>query len=201
MTFVADKTNRLLQDPSAVLLIFTNLAVLGSALYFQWDIFTLMLLYWLETAIIGFFTIAKLIHSARWAALGLVPFFSFHFGMFMFVHLVFLFALFGNNASTTNTLLPTAGLFAAFPTIAFAAAGLFISHLYSFFTNYLGQREYETKNPMYFFAYPYPRVIVMHITIIASGFFVMLLSPAIGLLILSLLKTAADIVAHRKAHQ
>ncbi len=48
---------------------------------------------------------------------------------------------------------------------------------------------------------PYKRIIVMHLTIILGGFLTMLLrAPAAALLVLIVLKTAADLRAHRKEH-
>jgi len=82
-----------------------------------------------------------------------------------------------------------------------ALAVLFISHGVSFFTNYLGRREYLGMDLKAQMSEPYKRIIVMHVTLIIGGFLTMLLrSPEAVLLLLIALKTAADLRAHRKEH-
>jgi hypothetical protein len=199
MTFVTDWRNTLTTDRSVVVLVLVNSLTLIGAIYYGWDVFTLMLLYWLETAIIGFFSVVKLVHSARALAVFLVPFFCVHFGLFMFGHLTFIIALFGGDTifADTGILEQVTGIISL---VAIPATALFASHLYSFLTNYIGRQEYEFKNPMHFFAYPYPRIIVMHLTIIFGGFLTMVLSPVFSLILLSVLKTVADVGAHIKIH-
>ncbi len=78
---------------------------------------------------------------------------------------------------------------------------LFISHGISFFTNYLGRREYLGTDLKTQMGEPYKRIVVMHLTIILGGFLTMLLrTPVAALLLLIALKTATDLYAHRKEH-
>ena len=200
MAFVEDVSGKITSDKSIAITLLMNIAVLLSAIHFGWDVFTLMLLYWFETAIIGLFTVVKLIHTAKWISIGIVPFFCFHFGMFMFVHLTFLFVMFGGDTELAD-LDTFSKVVTAFSIITIPAAGLFGSHLYSFFVNYIGKKEYQTKTFMHFFAYPYPRVIVMHLTIIFGGFLSMVLSPVFSLILLSILKTWSDVASHIKMHK
>lgn len=180
-------------------MIVMNVLALLAALYYGWDLFTLMLLYWLETAVIGFFTVLKLLHTGRFLAIFIVPFFLVHFGMFMFVHLNFLFALFGDGTDLLSmSAIPE--VMSQLAVVALPAVGLFASHLYSFLINYLDKREFYSKGPMEFFFYPYPRVIVMHLTIIFGGFISMFLTPSFALVLLSGLKTITDVSAHRRIH-
>lgn len=186
-------------DRSVKVLVLANILSLLAAWYFSWDIFTLMLLYWVETAIIGVFTVIKILHTARFLSIFLVPFFCVHFGMFMFVHLTFLYALFGDGTDLLNSDVLVV-LRNTFSLVALPALALFASHLYSFLANYLGKREFYSKGPMAFFAYPYPRIIVMHLTIIFGGFLAMLVSPQLALVLMGFLKTVTDVLAHRKMH-
>src|SRR6266545_3735035 len=85
-----------------------NLIPLYGVLYWQWDTFQLLMLYWMETAIIAGWTLlrlARLSDSERGeitvngrprpaTEFMLVGFFAMHAGLFIFVHLVLLWAFF-----------------------------------------------------------------------------------------------------------
>jgi Family of unknown function (DUF6498) len=97
--------------PSTLILLAANLLPLAGVLFWRWDAFVLLLLYWFETAIIGFWTLVRVATaapgslgeisvngSARTAApLGLALFFILHAGIFMGVHFAFLWALFSGD--------------------------------------------------------------------------------------------------------
>jgi Family of unknown function (DUF6498) len=101
---------RYLLHPSTLLLLFTNLLPLVGVICWRWDAFLLLMLYWMETAIIGFWTIVRIGVSPP-GAMGplyvngkptssraaLVGFFIVHSGMFMGVHFVFLWSLFSGE--------------------------------------------------------------------------------------------------------
>ena len=55
------------------------------------DLGKVMVLYWAESAVIGFFNICKIIVIGRWFALLAAPFFAGHFGGFMVIHFLFIF--------------------------------------------------------------------------------------------------------------
>ena len=85
----------LFSEPSVWVLIAVNLLPLVGVLFFDWDLFSLMVLYWMETAMIGFFQLIKILVTSPILAIFLIPFFTFHFGMFMYVHFIFLSSFFG----------------------------------------------------------------------------------------------------------
>src|SRR5436189_50989 len=84
--------------------------------------------------------------GAMWAAkLFMIPFFTFHYGMFVTVHGLFVLTLFGGGFSGRG--FPTAGTFAhavQAAGIAPAAWGLALSHAVSFAFNYIGTGEYKS---------------------------------------------------------
>ena len=93
------------------------------------------------------------------------------------------------------------GALAIFTPIWISIAALFISHGVSFFTNFIGEREYEAATVSGLMHAPYYRVIVMHMTLLFGGWIVMLIGmPAGALVVLLLLKTAVDLHAHRREH-
>jgi hypothetical protein len=98
-----------LLHPSTLLLVVANLLPLVGVAFWQWDAFLLLMLYWMDTAIIAFWTMAHIAMTPRdrlndlritsggrsinspWA---IVAFFVVHAGIFMAVHFLFLWVLF-----------------------------------------------------------------------------------------------------------
>lgn len=99
---------RYLLYPSTLLLIGANLVPLIGVLLWNWDAFVLLILYWLETAVIAFWTVVRIAITPRdalgdiqfgdskkpAAPLALASFFTLHAGIFMGVHFMFLWELF-----------------------------------------------------------------------------------------------------------
>ena len=198
---------------SLIVLIIANLIPLFGVLFFGWSSFEILLLYWSESAIIGLFTILKIIlakgkpmnfkinkqpvivtNDADLAKLKLflIPFFMFHYGMFMIVHLIFILALSphtGNTAVFQDGKL-AAGVSQSILNVASAFLALFISHAISFKSNYLDGKENETAEPGKLMSAPYGRIIVMQMAIVFGA---ILGIPAV---ILVLGKTILDLGAH-----
>jgi hypothetical protein len=99
---------RHLLRPSVLILVAANLVPLVGVIFWGWDAFVLLMLYWLETAVIAFWTIVRIATLPRDALgkiryegsdqtpspLGLAAFFTLHAGIFMGVHFLFLWELF-----------------------------------------------------------------------------------------------------------
>jgi hypothetical protein len=87
-------------------------------------------------------------------------------------------------------------------TLGLAALGLFGSHAVSFWTNFLGRREYETRSIDQQMIAPYGRVIMLHLTLIFGGIAASLTGAPIGLLlVLVVLKTGLDLELHLREHR
>ena len=83
-----------------------------------------------------------------------------------------------------------------------AFIGLFISHGYSFVTNFLAGSERYTVTVRELMGAPYKRIVVLHVAVIAGGFAVMALGqPTLLLLVLVVLKTAMDVRLHLREHE
>ncbi len=94
---------------AVVLLIAFNLVPLAGVLWWGWNVYTLLILYWLENGIIGVLNVPKILRaegpiqagSATFRVNGLisrsrgamVAFFAVHYGIFWTVHGVFVFLL------------------------------------------------------------------------------------------------------------
>jgi hypothetical protein len=96
---------------ATILLVLTNLVPLIGVIWWGWDAFLLLMLYWMETAIIAFWTFVRMAASPLSAMgdirtesgepitsrLAVLAFFIVHAGIFMAVHFMFLWALFSGG--------------------------------------------------------------------------------------------------------
>ena len=194
---------------AALFLIAVNTIPLFGVLFFGWSLFSIMFLYWLENGIIGFFNLFKIALARASGPSGFtvngrpvspynkeirIIFFIFHYGLFWAVHGVLVFVFFGMSSD----LFGGVGLRG----VAIAAAALFLSHGVSFFVNFLGKEEYLTVSPDQQMTEPYSRVVVLHVTILVGGFFADSLGAPLGaLVLLILLKTVIDLLAHLREHR
>jgi hypothetical protein len=185
---------------SALMLIAANLVPVAGVLIFGWDLGNIMLLYWAESGVIAFYTAIKIAIVAKLGAIAAVPFFIGHFGGFMAGHFLLIYGLFLRNTDL-QAMGPGGALRAMFIPIWGSIAVLFISHGVSFYTNFLGENEYEGATVKGLMTAPYQRIVVMHLTLIFGGWIILLFGMPVGaLVVLVLLKTAADLHAHRSEH-
>ena len=188
--------------PSALVLIAANLVPLVGVLSQQWTVLSVLLLYWFENVIIGGFNVLKMACADPKSIASdaikffLIPFFMFHYGMFCFVHGMFILALFGH----TRNFSPSPAVFVAAlrnAGVGFAALAIAVSHAFSFFHNYLFGGEFRRTTPQLLMAQPYARVVVLHVTILIGGAAASALGqPTIALILLIALKTGFDLRAH-----
>lgn len=196
--------------PSAYALIAANLVPLAGVVWFQWTVFEIFVLFWAENVVIGVLNVLRMLLSSvddpvSWGLkLFLVPFFIFHYGMFTFGHGVFVFSLFGvkelGSLGPNQEIARLAELLFSM-NLGLPLAALFLSHLFSFFWNFIGRGEYRNANVMVLMFRPYGRIVVLHITLLIGGFILVSLgSPLGGLALLILLKIGFDLRLHRKEH-
>lgn len=218
---------------SAYVIIAANLLPLIMTMGGAWSLNEILPLYWCESAIIGFFTLLKILMAcgamakmggrrgepAQYVSQDAIPggaysalaigakifmagFFTVHFGIFMFVHGIFLFGfvLQGMHLgkATVDPMNPALWLHYLWA-VKWGILSLFGGHAASFFMNYLGAGEYRTARPEQCMHQPYPRVIVMHLTILL-GAFVSTAMPAAGPVMVFFVaaKIFADVHAHLK---
>lgn len=82
--------------------------------------------------------------------------------------------------------------------LGWGVLSLVISHGLSFYWNYIKNGEYQRASLNALMGQPYGRVVVLHLTVLFGGWVVMLLgSPLFALVLLVVLKTAADWRAHQ----
>ena len=190
--------------PSLFALVIANAFPLVGVLFLGWTVFPLVLLYWLENLVVGGFNVAKLVlaqprQPAYWLGKAfLVPFFLVHFGGFTYIHGVLVVSFFGPKGAQGFDLFTTVPAAIRANQLGWSLLGLVISHGLSFYWNYVRSGEYQRASLNALMAQPYRRVIVLHLTVLFGGWVVMLLgSPVFALVVLVVLKTAADLRAHR----
>ncbi|MBU0586670.1 hypothetical protein KJ780_04090 [Candidatus Micrarchaeota archaeon] len=165
-------------------LLFANFIILVGVLLFGWSAWELILIYWAESAIIGFFNIFKILYvrgpPGIFTRIGLTLFFIIHYSGFMLIHLLVLSLLSvllsaGQTIVTHMDQIPIL-LVAIIP----ALVPIFISHAISFTTNYLHKKEYARTNVGILMFFPYGRIFAMQIFIFFSAFFLILITPIFG---------------------
>lgn len=206
--------------PPVISLLVANLVTILFAIAGHWNAATVMFIYWVQSVIIGIFTVVSLL-NADTAALGsdmgkalaekggsgavgtwyvraykavLAGFFALHYGIFHWAYYGFIVetGLFGAVDVSNPEILLAAGIF-------------FANHLYSFVYHRHEGRQGATFVTEEFFR-PYQRIIPMHMAII-FGSIVMLGLTLIGidatlpvLVLFLVLKTTTDLTAHAAKH-
>ena len=203
-----------------IALLATNALPLIGVLFFKWDAFLLVILYWAENVAVGFYNVLKMAmrkvdHPVEhMGKLFRIPFFTIHYGGFTGIHGGVVLAMFDKESDA----FPDWPCFLAFVQILFQTiaqawraippnarwviAAMFVSHGISFAYNYLYKGEYAKISGEKLMMQPYGRIVVMHIAIIAGGFLTFTLGSPVGLLvILIILKTMIDVALHKRQHR
>ena len=221
-----------IRDFSEFMLVAANAVPIVGVFLWGWSAFDTMVLYWLENVVIGIINILKILTlpvsftaapsaipvKAKWSILGmfsvgrlfLASFFCLHYGMFMMVHGVLVFALFGKKSDpfmgggflpfkTISTLVQQAW---SIEGLAWPIVGLVLSHAVSYVMNFWIKGERRTLTSQVLMNAPYSRMVVLHLTIIFGGWLVMLTGqPVWGLVLLMVIKTGLDLILHRRSHE
>jgi hypothetical protein len=214
--------------PVAVLLVANAIPVLG-VLFFGWSLLMLLILYWLENGIVGFWSVGKIAFAAAPEGEGpdglpapqttshsvfVVMFFCFHYGGFWIMHglaIVVIIAIAGlanlfrtlavNDAAPLSSLVSSLGTIEVGP-LLFAAAVMFVSHGVSFVWNYILGGEYLKTTPDKQMLAPYGRVVVLHLTVLLGGALALALGSPLGVLIvLALGKAVLDLALYAREHR
>jgi len=181
-------------------LVIANLLPLIGIAFFGWSLFNFLFLYWLESAVIGFYAVLKIIKAAKvrqgtTSVMLIVQgiSFSIHYSFFMFGHLIFILAISHAYQSTINFNL------AGFLFLIFNLIILFISHGISYRDNFIGKREYDKSIPFFTGFFPYNRILVMHTVVLFGSILVSMFNWPLYTVVV--LKLFVDYLAHRRSHR
>ena len=202
------KANKIISDKSVLSILLVNIFPILGVIYLNWDAATIIKLYIIETVIIGFFNFKK-IKKAKGeikqvndsdSFTGKSPkffarFFFFHYNGFIFIQsifVVFIINKIGNDATETKGIFDLDFLFS----IIF----FIISHAHSYYKDYIKTKEYMTASPNVLLFLPYKRIVVQQLTVLIGGSVLIAYQIPLMLVVLVILKTFFDIIAHYKIH-
>lgn len=182
---------------SALALVLGNLVPAIGALFFDWGVLAVVLVYFAETAIVGGYAVLRIAFANGGGAdkkFSVIPFFCFHYGLFVTVQtvlFVFFVGMFSKERLDSEVV----------SDVALAASGFVVSHGFSFVAHYwLHERHSaDVKAEM---QRPYGRILVQQLTVIVGAIGMMMLDLGkIGfILVLVAGKTALDLRGHLRSH-
>lgn len=187
-----------------------NLVPLAGLLWWGWDAFVLLSLYWLETLVVGFWTILRVATMSHGSgpvtgrtiagALGMAGFFTVHAGIFMTVHMAFLWVLFAgpwtdrihDARDFIRLIVIGSGLW--IPLIAlFAGQGaLYVNDVVNRFVFGRPTAAGATDIGDIIGGF-YKRIVLMHVAILGGAFIAQMIGRTAPLIVLVLLKTALEL--------
>lgn len=180
---------------SVAFLIAANLVPLIGVFAFGWSVTAILVVYWVESAIVGILNIPRIFATQGSVAgkLFISLFFCVHFGMFCAGHAVFLATFF--NAGPVFAELLSGG------PLLWTAVGFLGSHLISVILR-ISRGEFAAKTPNDQLMAPYGRVMIMHAVVLIGGILMQSYgAPVLALMLLIVLKTVVDYAAHRRETQ
>ncbi|MGC1122656.1 MAG: DUF6498-containing protein [Candidatus Methanofastidiosia archaeon] len=190
--------NLFYKDLSFWVLLFSNGVTIFYALAETWSLLTLMVIYWVQSVIIGGFNVGRILSLQEFSTEGFtmndqpVPptgetkrqvatFFSLHYGFFHFIYGVFL---------------ATQAGYVGIQYVAVGSVIFLVDHFFSFKYNRERDRK-KIQNIGRLMFFPYARILPMHLVIIAFG---VISSGTLPLVVFLALKTLADLVMHAVEH-
>jgi len=183
--------------PAAAALIAANLLVVAMAFAFGWSLYSLLMSYWLELAIIGTYTLLKMAFASEKGELGKSRsyqgiFFIAHYATFVMLYAVLSrIWIVGTDAGVDGAI----GVLLAFP--IFVA-----SHGLSFKLNYIDGKETAQRTSLLQMVEPYKRVLPVQTVVVVGAFVVLKLGEsAATLAFLATAKLITDVLAHNFAHR
>ncbi len=185
-------------DGSVFALIGTNIFVLILAMLLGWRLIDMMLVYWLQSVVIGIANVFRMLSLDEFSTdeftmnnraveptpetkRSVAGFFALHFGG---SHLVYFFFLMSGEFGD-----PRLG-----PDLLICAGAFAVNHWYSYQYHVASDRSGKPNIGTLMFT-PYARVIPMHMTIIFGS-----VLGAGGVLLFGILKTIADAMMHQFEH-
>lgn len=190
-------------DLSLWFLLFSNIVTIYFAVTENWNLSTIMWVYWFQSITIGFFNFIRILQLKEFSTEGFkingqpaqptqgtkiftAFFFLFHYGFFHFGYMIFLLT------GTFTKVYGNAPNFIELKYILLTALLFFINHIFSYFYNRPKDTKKQNIGSLMF--YPYARIIPMHLTIISGSAF----GDSLSLFLV--LKTFADVIMHIVEH-
>jgi len=206
-------------------LILSNLVPVLGVFLAGWDAASIVLIYWAENLVIGAYNILKMLTVAPLTLkdvggrLFIILFFMIHYGGFAAGHGMFLMEFL--DVGDIDKTMPSENewpgplvllqmllnvvhtIWVSMPSgFIWALVALIISHGVSYVYNFIIAGERNHTKAKHLMGQPYGRVVIMHVAIIAAGFFIIKLGSPVALLVsLVIAKTVMDVMLHNKSHK
>jgi hypothetical protein len=210
---------------AATMLVGANLVVAAVAILGEWGYYAVLLVYWWEAVIVGFYNVGRMFvvcmagePLGRWIgfengaarllfALFLAGFFVIKFGGFALgVGLMALVVpgLLAEGGDSDELFVVAEGVENVGSDVLLAVAALFISHGVSFFVNFIGRREYRRTGILALLFWPYARVGLVFVAIMLGLFATMQAPDLAGTTVFAVamigLKILLDLASHVYEH-
>lgn len=198
-------------------LVGANLVPLVGVVWWNWSVLEILVVYWLESGIIGLFNVARILlaegepgesavsvrvmsvpinqdTAEPWRSVALVTGFLGLYGLFWVGHGFFVLsvlpAIAGSPGWTVQeSLLP----------IGLAVTSMLVSHGTSFGTTYLRGGEYRDTAARNLVVRPLPRVFVLQASIVFGGLALVVVDASVALLsVFVACKTTVDLIKRRR---
>lgn len=191
-------------------LIAGNLVPLAGVLFFRWDLFTTMVVFWLDSVVVGFYTSIKILLARRpdersgkretiGQRIGTAFFFGFFYGLFTLAYGLIVIFVFGAYARRKAGLpMPYADQWVdVLPVnlLLAAALAILISRGLDFYFDFIRTRAYESATSADVAVGPIARLIFLHIVLAVLGSAVMeFRAPVLALVLLVIAKMIGDLL-------
>jgi len=174
---------------TSIILLCANLIPLIGVLFFDWDVRTVMLLYWVENLIVGLTNIVRILFLAQSPNLSIeIAEIS---GTISPIDMV------QNLPSVYLYLQQVLGM-----TASVALLGMLLSHGFSLNTHYFKAGEQQRLTVSKAMHLPYKRIFVMHLGLMGGVFLIEEFGSTVWLLVaLVVAKIVVDLTFHRKEHR
>jgi hypothetical protein len=200
-----------LRRPGAAWVVAANAIPVAGVLLFGWQALPLLVFYWIENVVIGAVNVAKILIAGvtkdvvqRILAFVLAPFFILHYGLFCFVHGIFVFAMFTMSDTIHAGVEPTTesfeltgrvlGMLQGDSDLMWSVVALCVVQLGAFAIFWLGGRRWRDVDAVRQMFEPYGRIVVLHLTIFIGTIPVLLIGqPMLAVLVLALLKSGLEL--------
>jgi hypothetical protein len=182
---------------SLAFLVLANFLPLFGTLFLDWSVLDIVALYWAENLILGGFAFLRILTAQgghpHWikhtANVALAAFFAVHYGLFCFVHGMFVFTLLGQGQNALQVFRGN---------LLWALLALVISHGLGFWNEYLRPGTWKEASARREMSAPYARIVLLHLAILFGAFAIQSLgSPVWMLAFLVIGKTGLDLILYR----
>lgn len=192
-------------NKGSVPVILWNLTPLIGYLFYGWQPVVVFMCYALETVMLGFFNVLKLLVVYKYglpkaadeqgiSGLGIIPFFLAHYYFFVFVQLSIFLAVAGMENKYGFNVFGAIWDFLQKPDAQVALALFTTSASYSFITDFIAPGVYKERTMVRQMFEPYGRIFVQQFVVISGSMLYMLFGGGWFLLVFVSIKTWFDLL-------